>query len=116
MVQDQELPWDIYGTMTCAASPRMTNLPDLDTHLSRGLLVNIGHLRVRSIIFSIFVILGFHQPARIYGTGGCLCLTVCRPGIPSVKDSSHFFDFTSRLPRAGIGMVDVVEDHVERFS
>jgi hypothetical protein len=42
-----------------------------------------------------------------------MCLTVFIPGIPSFKDSSHFFDFISRLPRAGIGMVDVVEDHVE---
>jgi len=42
-----------------------------------------------------------------------MCSADFIPGIPSFKDSSHFFDFISRLPRAGIGMVDVVEDHVE---
>jgi len=42
-----------------------------------------------------------------------MCLVVCKPGIPSFKDSSHFFDFISRLPRAGVGMVDVVENHIE---
>jgi hypothetical protein len=42
-----------------------------------------------------------------------MCLLVCIPGIPSFKDSSHFFDSIPGLPRAGVGMVHVVEDHVE---
>jgi hypothetical protein len=60
-----------------------------------------------------FQYLGDSRILSAYSNLWYMCLMVCIPGIPSFKDSSHFFDFISRLPRAGVGMVDVVEDHVE---